>query len=130
MPSDTRPGASRVRPPGPSISTFASLTYSFRRDPLTFVTSLARTYGDIAAYRMAGERLFLLSNPAAIRDVLVTNHRNFRKGRGLERTKKLLGNGLLTSEEPIHLRQRRLMLPAFHRERIASYAGAMVTYAD
>src|SRR5262249_30625098 len=93
-------------------------------------TSLAHTYGDIASYRMAGERLFLLSNPDDIRDVLVTNHRNFTKSRGLERTKKLLGNGLLTSEGAFHVRQRRLIRPAFHRERIRAYADAMVAYAD
>ena len=44
------------------------------------------------------------------------------KGRGLERAKRLLGEGLLTSEGAIHLRQRRLMQPAFHRDRIAAYA--------
>src|SRR4029079_2985738 len=107
---------------------FASLTFSFRRDPLNFLTSVARTYGDIASYRMAGERLFVVSNPADIRDILVTNQRNFTKSRGLERTRKLLGNGLLTSEGSLHLRQRRLMLPAFHRERIATYADAMIGY--
>ena len=71
---------------------------------------------------MAGEHLFLLNHPRLVKDVLVTNQRNFRKGRGLERAKRLLGEGLLTSEGAVHLRQRRLMQPAFHRDRIAAYA--------
>ena len=62
--------------------------------------------------------------------MLVTHNQNFHKSRGLERIKRLLGEGLLTSEDAVHLRQRRLMQPAFHRDRIAAYASTMVAYAD
>jgi cytochrome P450 len=65
-----------------------------------------------------------------IKDVLVTHNQNFHKSRGLERVKVLLGEGLLTSEDSFHLRQRRLIQPAFHRDRIAAYAQTMVAYAD
>ena len=106
------------------------MTYSFTRDPLNFLTNVARTYGDLASYRMGGEQLYVVSNPPWIKDIIVTHNRNFTKSRGLERTKKLLGNGLLTSEKAFHLRQRRLMQPAFHRERIAAYGRTMVDYAD
>jgi cytochrome P450 len=78
---------------------------------------------------MGGEHLFIASDPAVIKDVLVTHNGNFHKSRGLERTKRLLGEGLLTSEDDFHLRQRRLIQPAFHRERIAAYATTMVDYA-
>jgi cytochrome P450 len=117
-------------PPGPVVSRFASLTYRFSRDPLTFLSTAARTYGDLSSYRMGGELIFLVNDPQDIKDILVTHHRNFTKSRGLERTKRLLGNGLLTSEGAFHLRQRRLMQPAFHQERIASYGQTMVAYAD
>jgi len=117
-------------PPGPKISRWASLTYRFSADPLNFLTTLARTYGDLASYRMGGELIFFANHPQYIRDVLVTHNRNFTKSRGLERSKRLLGNGLLTSEGAFHLRQWRLMQPAFHRERIASYGRTMVAYAD
>lgn len=79
---------------------------------------------------MAREHLFIASDPTVIRDVLVTHNQNFHKSRGLERVKILLGEGLLTSEDAFHLRQRRLMQPAFHRERIAAYASTMVAYGD
>ncbi|HZR25913.1 MAG TPA: cytochrome P450 [Vicinamibacterales bacterium] len=119
-----------MHPPGPRRSRFGALTYRFTRDPLTFLTNLSRTYGELARYEMGGEQLYFVNNPHWIKDILVTHNKNFTKSRGLERTKKLLGNGLLTSEGAFHLRQRRLMQPAFHRERIATYAQAMVDYAD
>ena len=117
-------------PPGPKISTLDTLLYRPGRDPLAFFTGIARTYGDLASYRMAGEHIFSVNHPQLIKDILVTHNRNFTKSRGLERTKRLLGNGLLTSEGAEHLRQRRLMQPAFHRERIAGYGRTMVTYAE
>ena len=116
--------------PGPKPSLLDALVYRPGRDPLVFFTNLARTYGDVVQYRMAGERIFLISDPQHIKNILVTNNRNFTKSRGLERTKRLLGNGLLTSEGAFHLRQRRLMQPAFHRERVAGYGRTMVDYAD
>ena len=117
-------------PPGPKLSPLNQLIYRPGRNPLEFFTNLARTYGDIAAYRMGGEQIFFVNAPQYVRDILVTHNRLFMKGRGLQRTKRLLGEGLLTSEDPIHLRQRRLMQPAFHRDRIAAYAATMVSYAD
>jgi cytochrome P450 len=105
------------------------MTYRFGRDPLGFLTSLAHEYGDLASYRMGGELVFFVNDPRSIRDILVTDQRNFTKSRGLERTKRLLGQGLLTSEGALHLRQRRLMQPAFHHDRIAAYADTMVACA-
>jgi cytochrome P450 len=118
-------------PPGPRLSAFQQLVYRpGAGKPLPFFTNLARTYGDIVTYRMGGEQVFLGSDPHLIKDILVTHNRNFIKGRGLQRAKRLLGEGLLTSEGGHHLRQRRLMQPAFHRDRIAGYGATMVSYAD
>ena len=136
MPSSTgtsrtlRSSETRALPPGPKTSLLSALTYRPGRDPLAFFSNLAREYGDLAYLRMGGEHLFIASNPADIKDVLVTHNQNFHKSRGLERVKILLGEGLLTSEDAFHLRQRRLMQPAFHRDRIAAYAATMVAYAD
>ena len=116
--------------PGPKPSLLDAFSYRPGRDPLAFFTNLARTYGDVVAYRLGGERLLFVNQPQYIKDVLITHNRNFTKGRALQRTKRLLGEGLLTSEGATHLRQRRLMQPAFHRDRIAAYADTMVAYAD
>src|SRR5262249_12127462 len=125
---ETMPAAAVA--PGPKPTLLDSLIYRPGRDPLVFFTSLARQYGDVVQYRMAGERVFLVSDPQYIKDILVTQNRTFTKSRGLERTRRILGNGLLTSEGAVHLRQRRLMQPAFHRDRIAGYGATMVAYAD
>jgi cytochrome P450 len=117
-------------PPGPRRTPRAVLPLALGRDPLAFLQDTVRRYGDIAHLTAGGEHLVVLNHPQMIKDVLVTNQRNFRKGRGLERARKLLGDGLLTSEGATHLRQRRLIQPAFHKERIASYASAMTEYAD
>src|SRR5438105_14986398 len=122
--------ATRTFPPGPKTSFLSALTYRPGRDPLQFFSNLAKQYGDLAYLRMGGEHLFIASDPSVIRDVLVTHNQNFHKSRGLERMKVLLGEGLLTSEDAFHLRQRRLMQPAFHRERIAAYASTMVSFTD
>ena len=117
--------------PGPKLSLLASLIYRpGGGNPLDFFTTLARTYGDVSTYRMAGEQLFLVNEPQLIRDILVTHNKNFSKSRGLERSRRVLGQGLLTSEGAMHLRQRRLMQPAFHRDRIAGYGDLMAGYAD
>jgi cytochrome P450 len=107
----------------------SSLVYFPGRDPLAFFSRL-RTHGDVAYARLGSEHVFLVSDPSVVREVLVTKQRNFLKGRGLERAKRLLGKGLLTSEGPLHVRQRRLIQPAFHRDRIATYASVMSDRAD
>ena len=94
--------AAVATPPGPKLSVTDRLLYRPGRNPLEFFTSIQRNYGDLAMYQMAGERIFLVSNPHHVKDILVTNNRNFVKSRGLERAKRLLGEGLLTSEDPLH----------------------------
>ena len=122
--------ARRVWPPGPRSTLLSALPFGLRSDPLGFISGLARDHGDISHIVAAGEHVVLLNHPQLVKDLLVTHQRNFRKGRGLERARRVLGDGLLTSEGDTHLRQRRLIQPAFHKERVASYASAMTGYAD
>lgn len=97
-----------------------------RSDLAGFLLAMHREQGDIARARVGNLHLHLLAHPDAVRDVLVTHQRAFMKGHVLQRAKMLLGEGLLTSEGEHHLRQRRLVQPAFHRQRLADYATAMV----
>jgi cytochrome P450 len=115
-------------PPGPKSRIPGKLLFAFRRDTLGFLQRLASEYGDISQLTVGPQRVFFINHPEYAKDVLVTSQRNFLKGRGLERAKLLLGNGLLTSEGEFHRRQRRLAQPAFHRERIASYGTVMAAY--
>jgi cytochrome P450 len=73
--------------------------------------------------------VFLFNHPDYIRELLVTRQSNFIKSRIWQRSKRLLGEGLLTSEGEPHLRQHRLVQPAFYRERLQSYAAVMADYA-
>jgi cytochrome P450 len=77
-----------------------------------------------------GQETYLVNHPDYIREILVTNHRNFHKSPVLRRMGALLGQGLLTSEDELHLRQRRLIQPAFHRQRVAEYARIMTGYTQ
>ncbi len=116
-------------PPGPNPRLPGNNLLKFRRDPLGFLTRVVREYGDIAHFTLGRQHVYLLNHPEYVKDVLVTHARKFKKGRILERAKRVLGEGLLTSEGEFHLRQRRLMQPAFHQRRIAEYGAAMVDAA-
>jgi len=100
------------------------------RDPLTHMEELHRAYGDLVSYRALGRRIFMLFHPDLTQDMLVTHARNLHQGRVMQRARKVLGTGLLTSEDSFHLRQRRLIQPAFHRQRVSGYGRAMVDIAE
>lgn len=104
--------------------------YSFRRDPLAFMTSLARDYGDIAHYEVGPNQFYYIHHPELIKDLLVTQDKNFIKYFNVERTRSFLGNGLFVSEGEFHTRQRRIAQPFFHRQRIASYAEQIVRLTE
>src|SRR6202162_3679321 len=116
-------------PPGPRARFPGYMMLQFLRRRLSFMVESAEKYGDIVFFKVGNERIYLFNHPDLIRDVLVTNQKNFIKSRALVRAKRVLGEGLLTSEGEFHLRQRRLAQPAFHRDRIATYGRSMVDYA-
>ena len=73
---------------------------------------------------------WVIHDPEDIKRVLVTNHRNYTKGVGIDRVKLLLGNGIMTSEGDFWRRQRRMMQPAFHRRVIENFAGRIRAASD
>jgi cytochrome P450 len=91
---------------------------------------MAAEYGDVTRFRWGPRHEYLLNHPDLVEQVLVTNQRSFMKGQALQETKRILGEGLLTSEGDLHLRQRRLMQPLFHRRSIAVYGEEMVACAE
>ncbi len=117
-------------PPGPPGNLIQGHQAEFRRDPLAFLTRTAREYGDLATIRFGPARVVLASNPDYVESVLVTNARIFHKGPALRRNPVLLGNGLLTSEGELWRKQRRLIQPAFSRQRINAYGEVMAAYAQ
>jgi cytochrome P450 len=116
-------------PPGPKGGLPIGILLALRRDMLGYMQALNRRYGDIVHFKIGPFKVFLLNDPDHIKDILVTHQRHFIKSRGLRMAKRFLGEGLLTSEGDFHLRQRRLVQPAFHRQRINAYGTVMVDYA-
>ena len=97
-----------------------------------FIRNLSKlqSFKDIVHVKLGISDFYLITNPDLIKEVLVTRQRDFIKGEFLQRTKKVFGEGLLTSEGNFHHRERRLVQPAFHHDHIESYAKIMVSYAD
>ena len=89
---------------------------------------MARDYGDLPYFRLGPYPVYLINHPDFVREIFVTQQANFIKSRALQRARILLGEGLLTSEGEFHRRQRRLVQPAFHRERLAAYGSVMAEY--
>jgi len=90
---------------------------------------IAYRYGDIAHFKFGRQHVYLLNNPDYIEDVLIRNYKNFIKSKGLQVSKRLLGEGLVTSEGEYHDRQRRIIQPAFHPNLIKKYGEIMTFYA-
>ena len=115
---------------GPRAFLSLSPLLGMRRNPLLYMEELHREYGDLIHYRALGREIFILLHPEMTQDMLINRSRNHHQGRVMQRSRKVLGNGLLTSEDSFHLRQRRLIQPAFHRQRVFGYGRAMVDYAE
>jgi len=116
--------------PGPRPGFFSGSGAHFRRDQLGFYEACAREYGDVVETRMGPFRILLIYHPDAIEELLVTRNRDFIKSPGVRLLRPLLGDGLLLSEGQTWLRQRRLMQPAFHRQRIAGYGDVMSAFTE
>jgi len=96
------------------------------RNPLPFLEKIFRQYGDIVHLRMLNLHIYAIAHPEGIKHALQDNHRNYTKSFDYQILARLLGQGLVTSEGALWLRQRRLMQPMFHKQKIAAF-GAMMT---
>jgi cytochrome P450 len=97
-----------------------------RRDPLAFLLECARQYGDVVRIRHLPWSSYLFVHPRDVKHILQGNHRNYTKGIVFQKLKRIAGEGLVFSDGDLWRRQRRLIQPAFHRQRIAAFADMMV----
>lgn len=117
-------------PDGPRGLPLVGSLPALKRDPLKFLTGLAETYGDFASFRIGRKkRVIQFTRPEDIREILVVQHKSFRKTGLILQTKPILGNGLLTSEGDFHQQQRRLVQPALTRQHVVNYAGMITEFA-
>ncbi len=110
--------------------TYRRLRATPLREFPTYLAEVAAQYGSVSTFRVPWKRFYFVNEPGAIRDVLVTHQHCFTKSEGTHAMRELLGEGLVTSEEPLHRRMRRIVQPAFHKARIAGYLETMQQYAE
>jgi cytochrome P450 len=99
------------------------------RDWIGFLSDCARKYGDAVFFRFFGTPICLLTHPEYIEQVLVTNQSNFVKSRDYRVLVRVMGEGLLTAEDEVWRRQRKLVQSAFHHKNIAEYGKVIAEYA-
>ncbi|HEX3785440.1 MAG TPA: cytochrome P450 [Pseudonocardiaceae bacterium] len=104
-------------------------TPSLLRQRFRFTSGL-RDRGAVVKIYLGPLPAYALTTPELVHRMLVTEAGKFEKGILFDRFRPHFGNGLAMSNGGFHLRQRRLMQPAFHRDRIATYAATMVDAAD
>ena len=92
-------------------------------------TDALHEHGEIVEIHLGPMPAYFVTSPRLAHEVLVTAGPKFRKGAMFDKFKPFVGNGLVLSNGDFHLRQRRLMQPAFHRDRLAAYAGIMTRAA-
>src|SRR5262245_53019724 len=128
--SERSSGARRVAP-GPRGHPLFGCAREYVRDPLGFNTRADRAFGGVVRIRaLPGFHYFMVTDPDAVEHVLHANQKNYRKPALFNRMMgRLAGLGILTSEGETWLRNRRLIQPAFHRQRIAAMVAVMADAA-
>lgn len=116
-------------PAGPRLAQRLLSGQLFRGNSAEFMLANARRYGDLVHFHVAGREVFQCNHPELVHEMLVRDAPRQHRGIVMQRARFVLGDGMLTSEEPLHMRQRRLSQPAFHRDRIAGYGEVIGRYA-
>src|SRR5689334_10066451 len=115
--------------PGPSRLQLVRAYPRIRRDLTRYLADLAIEYGDTVLLPLRYPT-YMVRNPADIKHILIANYQNYHKAGGLRVGEELFGKGLVTSECPLHPRQRRIMQPMFHRQAIAKFGDLMTGITD
>jgi cytochrome P450 len=123
--------ADRAALPPRAPGSLAGILRALREDPLGFLSATQRQHGDVVGFRLFLWRVVLVSHPDGVRQVLQERHSAYSKDNvDYRMLKPVLGEGLVTSDGALWRRQRRLMQPAFHRERIAALGGLMTARTE
>ena len=95
-----------------------------------FLVDVTQRYGNVVAFALPWRSYVFVNEPVLVKDIFVTQQHSFSKSLGARTLRLLLGDGLLTSENPLHRQMRRIVQPAFHRDRVAAYARMMQEQAE
>ncbi len=117
-------------PPIPKGSILSGNLREIMQQGRSFYVKQAQKYSGVFRFRVLNFTSYVITKPEYIETILVTNRRNFIKGRSWNIMRRFAGNGLLTSEGDFWLRQRRFTQPAFHHERLEEYGKVMADYTN
>ena len=104
-------------PPGPADA------YDTDRELLDWLREKFDQFGDIYSASVYGTRVYVISAPDYVEQVLLKNWQHYAKGQAIKRIALLLGKGLMVSEGDFWISQRRMIQPAFHRKVIGALTG-------
>src|SRR5947209_1314844 len=128
---ENAPSLAKQAPELPGGAAFFGHIKDMAANPLALLTRVRDEVGDIGKMKLGFRNAIVVSDPAAVERILVHNVKNYSKQtRGYDQLRKMLGNGLVTSEGSFWLRQRRITQPAFHREKLAAIANIIVRDTD
>ena len=123
--------AARGRFPPGELGFSMRRTREFEREPLPLLLRLYEQYGPVYSMRLIYAPVVFAIGPEANHHMTVSAASNFRwRDGGMGDLMPLLGDGLLTTDGAYHRRARRIMLPAFHRERISALQAVMSEEAE
>src|SRR4029077_19977746 len=121
----------RLIAPGPRGDLLVGNLREFRRDVVGLMLRSAREYGNVVRFHLGPFVVHLLNHPDHVEHVLQSGARNYDKAtRSSAKIRAISGDSLLTSNGELWKRQRRLMQPSFHRQRIAGMAEEMIDFTD
>ncbi|MEZ4884094.1 MAG: cytochrome P450 [Chitinophagales bacterium] len=111
----------------PQISFLKSLyrIKDFAANPIPMINNSMKRYGDTYATYIGPMRMIVTQDPAHIQYILQQNHKNYHKSKIIKTLAKQIGNGLLTTDGSYWLRQRRLIQPGFHRQKLQALVSIM-----
>ena len=116
-------------PPGPRGRFPLGHTLDYMRDPLGFLTRIARDHGDVVRLRLGFSTYYALFHPDLVEGTLRSHASGVIKDKLTRLLIPILGQGLVTSEGEYWRRQRKLAMPGFQRGAIERYGAVMVDYA-
>jgi hypothetical protein len=106
-------------PPGPSPRELLPKIRKIQSDAPGFLLELSQQYGDLSYFPVGKQPVYIISHPDGVKHVLQDQHRRYSKDTvQYNALATITGRGLLTSDGPFWLRQRRLAQPAFARPRL------------
>lgn len=117
--------------PGPTGQTMLGSFGAIRKNPLAYLDTIWRSYGDVVQFPVPKPPSYLVNDPEGVRSVLVTNARNYGKSTIQYSALSLVtGEGLLSADTAEWKRQRPMVQPAFHRETLTSIVAHVAAAAE